>query len=89
MTDAPASATYEKAYDSAIWNRKRAVDDARRAIVKEWDARGFTVLEESLTFTIQTFNVPPIEHSFGIRPGFVYWVIRAVATVIIPKEVPA
>jgi hypothetical protein len=89
MTDAPASAAYEKAYDSAIWNRKRAVDDARRTIVEEWDAKGFTVLEESRTFTIQTFNVPPIEHSFGTRPGYSYWRIRAVATVIVPKEVPA
>lgn len=80
------SARYEAAYEGAIWNRKRAVADARIAIVEEWDAKGFIVLEESLTFTIQNKVVPPILHAFGLRPGYSYWTIRAEATVIIPKE---
>ena len=42
------------------------------------------ILDESLTFTIQTHSVPPIIHAFGERPGFAYWTIKANASVVVP-----
>lgn len=86
MTDNQSIANYEKAYDSAIWNRKRAVETARDEMNARAAAKGLVILDASLTFTIQTVNVPPIQHSFGERPGYSYWIIRAAAAVVMPME---
>lgn len=75
---------YEEAYDTTIWNRKRAVEAAREGINALAAEKGLIILDESLTFTIQTVNVPPIRHSFGVRAGFSYWTIKAAAWVAVP-----
>jgi hypothetical protein len=83
MTDTNLT-TYEKAYAASIWNRKRAVEEAREALHARAAEKGLLILDESLTFTIQSINVPPIEHTFGERPGYAYWIIRAQAGVVVP-----
>lgn len=82
-TDKPMT-MYEKAYAAGIWNRQRAVETARDAMNAQAAERGLIILDESLTFTIQSHSVPPIEHTFGERPGFAYWTIKAVAAVVVP-----
>lgn len=82
-TDAPMT-MYEKAYAAGIWNRQRAVEAARDAMNAQAAEKDLIILDESLTFTIQMIDVPPIEHTFGEKPGFSYWLIKAVATVVVP-----
>lgn len=83
MTDQSIT-NYEKAYDSAIWNRKRAVQDARETLHARAKEKGLLILDDSLTFTVQAVSVPPVQHAFGERPGYLYWIIRAVAGVVVP-----
>ncbi len=84
----PGITEYEKAYDSTIWDRQRAVAEARETLHANAAARNLRILEESITFTIQMHTVPAIQGTFGERPGFGYWTIQAKASVVFPVEAP-